>query len=190
MRIVRATAALAAAVSCFSVAGAAVETRVIRVGVESEAIGPWHVDANPSLAAAIRAFGSPSSCETVKGLPGFASVEWRQLGLLGVFGSYGIPGGRACQLRRAVVLDNARASGQAWRTGKGLRVGDSVAKLHRLYPNASLRGYRRDIPPIRGWWLVVRTGFVPERFQFPALLATARGGRVTGLVVTVGAEGD
>jgi hypothetical protein len=93
-------------------------------------------------------------------------------------------------LRRAVVLDNARASGQAWRTGSGLRVGDSVAKLHRLYPNASLRGYRRDIPPIRGWWLVVRTGFVPERFQFPALLATARGGRVTGLVVTVGAEGD
>ena len=29
---------------------------------------------------------------------------------------------------------------------------------------------------------------VPELYRFPALLATVRGGRVTGLVVTVEAE--
>jgi hypothetical protein len=33
-------------------------------------------------------------------------------------------------------------------------------------------------------------GRVPELYRFPALLATVRGGRVTGLVVTVEAEGD
>ena len=165
-------------------------TNVIRVGVASETIGPWRVDANPSLAGAIAAFGAPSRCTKVSGLPSFASVEWRGRGLRAVFGTYGIGGARPCQAVHAVRLDNARASSREWQTGRGLRVGDSVAKLRKLYPAATLRTYPRGVAPVRGWWLVVRTSRVPDLHSVPALLATAQAGRVTGFVVSVHDEGD
>jgi hypothetical protein len=165
-------------------------TNVIRVGVASETIGPWQVDANPSLAGAIAAFGAPSRCTKVSGLPSFASVEWRGRGLRAVFGTYGVGGTRPCQAVHAVRLDSVRASSTEWQTGRGLRVGDSVAKLRRLYPAATLRTYRRGVAPVRGWWLVVRTNRVPDVHFVPTLLATAQGGRVTGFVVSVHAEGD
>jgi hypothetical protein len=165
-------------------------TNVIRVGVASETIGPWQVDANPSLAGAIAAFGAPSRCTRVSGLPAFASVKWRGLGLRAVFGTYGSGGARPCQATRAVRLDNARASSKEWQTGLGLRVGDSVAKLRRLYPAATLRTYHRGVAPVRGWWLVVRINRVPDLHSVPALLATTQAGRVTGFVVSVHAEGD
>jgi hypothetical protein len=168
----------------------AADTGAIRIGVKTEAIGPWRVQANPSLDGAIAAFGAPSRCRTVSGVPGFASVEWRALGLRAVFGTYGSGGARPCQAVRAVRLDNARASSKDWHTGRGLRVGDSVAKLRRLYPQATLRTYTRGVAPVRGWWLVVRTNRVPDLHSVPALLATARAGRVTGFVVSVHAEGD
>ena len=47
----------------------------------------------------------------------------------------------------------------------------------------------RGVRPIAGWWLVVRLSRAPDRHWVPQLLATARGGRVTGLVVNVGLEG-
>jgi hypothetical protein len=165
-------------------------TNVVRVGVASETIGPWRVDANPSLAGAIAAFGTPSRCTKVSGLPGFASVEWRGLGLRAVFGTYGSGGARPCQATRSVRLDSARASSREWQTGRGLRVGDSVGKLRRLYPQATLRTYRRGVASVRGWWLVVRTNRVPDLHFVPTLLATAQAGRVTGFVVSVQAEGD
>jgi hypothetical protein len=165
-------------------------TNVIRVTVASETIGPWRVEANPSLAGAIAAFGTPSRCTKVSGLPGFASVEWRGLGLRAVFGTYGIGGTRPCRAVHAVRLDSARASSREWQTGRGLRVGDRVAKLRRLYPQATLRTYHRGVAPVRGWWLVVRKNRVPDLHFVPTLLATAQGGRVTGFVVSVHAEGD
>jgi len=189
MRTACAIAAVAVVGGSVSIVQAA-GTSAIRIGVETETIGLWRVQANPSLAGAIAAFGAPSRCTKVSGLPGFASVEWRGLGLRAVFGTYGLGGTRPCQAVHAVRLDNARASSAEWQTGRGLRVGDSVAKLRKLYPQAFLRTYPRGIPPVRGWWLVVRTGRVPELYRFPVLLATVRGGRVTGLAVTVEAEGD
>ncbi|HEX6701713.1 MAG TPA: hypothetical protein VF101_13375 [Gaiellaceae bacterium] len=172
-----------------TLAGAAVQPATIRVGVETQTIGPWQAHADASLADAVRALGEPSSCKPVKGMAGFATVKWAGLGLRGTFGSYGVDGLHPCGARK-VRLDNMRASGAAWRTGAGLRIGDSLSKLRRLYPHAFLRLYRRDIPAVRGWWLVVRTGVVPERYTFPALLATVRGGRVTSFVVSIQAQGD
>ncbi len=46
MKLALPTIALAVALSCVSLATAA-ETRVIRVGVASEAIGAWRVQAKP-----------------------------------------------------------------------------------------------------------------------------------------------
>jgi hypothetical protein len=165
-------------------------SNVIRVGVDSQTIGPWRTGATPTFAAAIAAFGPVTRCTRLEALPAFASAEWRQVGLRMVFGSYGPGGARPCRARRAVFLDNARAYGKRWQTGLGLRVGDSVAKLRRLYPQARLRTYRRGVAPVRGWWLVVRTSHVPDFHHLPALLAKARAGRVTELVVNVHAEGD
>jgi hypothetical protein len=163
---------------------------VIRVGVGSQTIGPWRTGTTPTLAAAVGALGRETTCTRLETLPAFARAEWRQLGLRMVFGSYGPGGARPCRARRAVYLDTARADGKQWQTSRGLRVGDSLAKLHRLYPQARLRTYTRAVAPVRGWWLVVRTSRVPDKHQLPALLATTEAGRVTALVLNVHAEGD
>jgi hypothetical protein len=184
---VLAVLAVAGATAPCAVAGGA---SVIRIGVVSQTIGPWRTGTTPTFAAAVSAFGPETKCTRLRKLPAFAAAEWRRLGLRMVFGSYGAGGARPCRARRAVFLDNARAYGKQWQTSLGLKVGDSVSKLRRLYPRATLRTYRRGVAPVRGWWLVVRTSRVPDFHRFPVLLATARGGRVTGLVVNVHAEGD
>jgi hypothetical protein len=69
-------------------------------------------------------------------------------------------------------------------------VGDPVAKLRKLYPRAYRKRFLRGIRPVDGWWLVVRLSRVPDRHFVPTLLATARAGRVTGLVVTAQLEGE
>jgi hypothetical protein len=48
------------------------DTSTIRIRINSETIGAWRVQANPSLAGAIAAFGAPSRCRRVSGLPSFA----------------------------------------------------------------------------------------------------------------------
>lgn len=163
---------------------------IIRIGVDSQSIGPWQTGTTPTFAAAVAAFGRETTCTRLKALPGFATAEWRQLGLRMVFGSYGPGGARPCRARRAVFLDNARAYGKQWQTSRGLKIGDPAAKLHRLYPQARLRTYTGGVPRVRGWWLVVRTSRVPDLHQLPALLAKTRAGHVTELVVNVHAEGD
>ena len=70
-----------------------------------------------------------------------------------------------------------------WRTAVGLRVGDRIARLWRLYPKASLQ--RGTFTPFAGYWLVTRracaeVGGAP----YPGLLARARNGRVSALVVS------
>jgi hypothetical protein len=146
---------------------------------------------DPTLAGAIRALGVPSSCRRVPGFRSFASVTWSRLGLRMVFGTYGpIPARGPCAAAGRIVLDSAIATGRRWRTGRGLRVGDPVARLRRLYPRAHRRRFLRGLRPLDGWWLVVRLSRVPDRHFVPTLLATARGGRVTGLVVTAELEGE
>jgi hypothetical protein len=146
---------------------------------------------DPTLTGAIGALGVPSSCGRVPGFRSFASVTWRQLRLRMVFGTYGpVPPRGPCAAAGRIVLDSAFATGRRWRTGRGLRVGDPLAKLRRLYPRAYRKRFLRGIRPVDGWWLVVRLSRVPDRHLVPTLLATARGGRVTGLVVTVQLEGD
>jgi hypothetical protein len=177
-------AVVGAVVPC-AVAGG---SSVIRIGVDSQSIGPWRTGTTPTFAPVVAAFGRETTCTPLKALPGFAAVEWRQLGLRMVFGSYGPGAARPCRASRAVFLDNAHAYGKQWRTR--LRVGDPVAKLHRLYPQARLGTYTPGVAPVRGWWLVVRTSRLPDFHQLPALLAKTHAGRVTELVVNVHAEGD
>ena len=69
-----------------------------------------------------------------------------------------------------------------WRTSKGLRTGDSLARLRRLYPTAPRRG--------QWWWLVVRRSPYGDNATYAGLAAKAVRGRVVALVVSYAAGGD
>jgi hypothetical protein len=127
-----------------------------------------------TLADARERFGSPSSVRSrASGVE--CNVSWNRIGLKLAFLDFS---GRACP--DGVLVTATITSRSAWRTAVGLRVGDSVARLGRLYPRASLH---RAAPPWTGYWLVTRrtcaeVGSVP----YPGLLARVRTGRVTALV--------
>jgi hypothetical protein len=129
--------------------------------------------ARADLADARARFGAPSATRRVQ-------VEcvatWRRIGLTLAF--LELSGGDPC---RAGALVRATITSRAdWRTAKGLRKGDSVARLRALYPRARYRGH---IHAWTGYWLVTRRACELGGFEpFPGLLARVRDGRVTALV--------
>jgi hypothetical protein len=141
------------------------------------AIGDFRPARNPRLGAAIRAFGRPSSR---RGGGEICRVRWADLGVRITFQNFGgvdscePSGGRA---QKAVVGGDSR-----WRTAKGLRVGNSVARLTRLYPRArrTPRGFR------------LAQGILPFGAPMPYAVLGARvaGGRVRAFTLFVGAAGD
>jgi len=80
-------------------------------------------------------------------------------------------------------LVRATAASARWQTGKGLRVGDSVARLHNLYRSA--RYHRLGYP---GWWLITRRTCPTTGSQrYPGLLARTVHRRIGALVVDLAA---
>lgn len=128
-------------------AGTAFATRTIRanppnhIGVTH--LGDWNVGRDPGYPAAVSHLGSPTDVAHPDS-PG-CKAKWARLGLSIQFESFG--GGANCSdgfAQKAKILGNhARES---WRTNRGLRVGDSAAKLRQLYPNARKHGTT--------WWVV------------------------------------
>jgi hypothetical protein len=70
-----------------------------------------------------------------------------------------------------------------WRTAVGLRVGDPVARVGALYPQARLRrGFAGD----SGYWLVTRQVCAEVGGgSYPGLLARVRAGRISALVARI-----
>jgi hypothetical protein len=130
--------------------------------------------AHDTLAQARRRFGAPSTVRArASGVE--CNAVWKRIGLRLAFLDFS---GRACQ--DGVLVTATITSRSAWRTAVGLRVGDPVARVRRLYPRATLHPAS---PPWTGYWLVTRrtcaeVGAIP----YPGLLARVRGGRVTALV--------
>jgi hypothetical protein len=141
------------------------------------AIGDFRPARNPRLGAAIRAFGRPSSR---RGGGEICRVRWADLGVRITFQNFGgvdscePSGGRA---QKAVVGGDSR-----WRTAKGLRVGNRVTRLRRLYPRArrTPRGFR------------LAQGILPFGAPVPYAVLGARvaGGRVRAFTLFIGAAGD
>jgi len=75
------------------------------------------------------------------------------------------------------VVDDDR-----WRTGKGLRIGNEITRLRRLYPDA------KRTP--RGFRLV--EGILPfgQPRRYAVLGARVSGGRVRAFTMFIGAAGD
>jgi hypothetical protein len=141
------------------------------------AIGDFKPARNPRLRAAIRAYGDPSSSS---GGGEICRVRWADLGVRITFQNFGgvdscrPSGGRA---QKAVVAGDDR-----WRTAKGLRIGNTVARLERLYPRArrTARGFR------------LAEGILPfgAPVRYAVLGARVADGRVRAFTLFVGAAGD
>ena len=127
-----------------------------------------------TLADARARFGPTSSVRSrAAGVE--CDARWSRLGLKLTLLDFS---GRAC--RDGVLIGATVTNRSAWRTAVGLRVGDSVARLTRLYPRARLHPAS---PPWTGYWLVTRrtcaeVGAIP----YPGLLARVRDSRVTAIV--------
>lgn len=163
-------AAASAAASADSVPAEAAAPYVIR---GDSSVGGLRI-ARADVADARLRFGAPS---TSRREPPYTCVRsWKRIGLTVAF--LDLAGGNAC--RTGVVVRATITSRGAWRTGVGLRVGDSVARVKRLYRDAS---YHRDLGSWTGYWLVTRrTCELGGRQPYPGLLARVRNGRVSALV--------
>jgi hypothetical protein len=146
-------------------------------------LGHFHPSRSPHFRAAFRVFGEPSS---ESGDDDFCRVRWATIGLTILFANFGIE--NACDLdgglAQYVVIKGPEA--KDWLTVPGLRIGNRVRRLRRLYPQASRHG--------KSWWLVTgRTRIACERpagCPYPVLRASIRRGRVDAFRVWVGAAGD
>ena len=132
--------------------------------------------ARADLADARARFGAPSTARPAG--PARCVATWRRLGLTLAF--LDLSGGAPC--RTGVLVRATITSRGAWRTARGLRKGDSVARLRLLYPQAT---YRRRAAGVgwTGWWLVTRRACELGGYEpYPGLLARVRDGRVAALV--------
>lgn len=165
------TATVAAAACLAPLAAAHVFTVV-----SDERIGAFRVKSDGTLGGAIRSFGTPALRRT-SDLSCVAT--WKRHAL--TIYVYNLGGNDPCSRRYGFFL-RAIMGGDHWRTSKGLRLGDPVGSLRRLYPSARFQQGTRGYWPA-GWWLVRR----PNRFglpgAYPGLLAETRAGRVTAFHV-------
>jgi hypothetical protein len=172
--------AAAAALSAPAAAGArpfVIEARGSETGPGVvRAIGDFRPARNPRLGAAIRAYGPTTSR---RGGGEICRVRWAGIGVRIAFQNFG--GVDSCEpsdgrAQKAVVDDDR------WRTGKGLRIGNQVARLRRLYPDATQTS--------RGFRLV--EGILPfgQPRRYAVLGARVSGGRVRAFTMFVGAAGD
>jgi hypothetical protein len=152
-------------------------------------LGSWRVDRKPTYAAAIDAYGNASECRPALGYAALA--VWRSAGFRMFVTTLGVlpKGATFCTAPEALYIDWLIVDGKRWRTARGLRVGDTVDRLRRLYPSA--RRHRTV------WWLVTRRaaciglcGGEGLYVTAPMLSATTLNGRVVDFRSHLGAQGE
>ena len=141
------------------------------------AIGPFKPQSDPSLGAAVRVFGPPSSVRPRGQVS--CRLGWRPIGLRITFVNLG--GGSACDpaLGKAQV---ASAFGRNWRTARGLRIRSTTRKLRRLYPRALRRR--------RTYRLVGGKQLYGDGRRYSVLAAKTSRGRVGSFKLNIGAAGE
>jgi hypothetical protein len=161
-------------VAAFAATAASARSAPAPYIIQSDRSAGGIVIARSKPAAAIARFGQPTSR---KAEGPSCLMYWKSVKLAIRFLDFER---RPCRNGVAAVM--TITSRLHWRTAVGLRVGDRVERLWRLYPQASLQ--RGTFTPFAGYWLVTRracaeVGGAP----YPGLLARARNGRVSALVV-------
>jgi hypothetical protein len=129
-------------------------------------IGGFVLARNGKISGAIAVYGNPTSREQF----GYdeCTVVWAALGIQSTFShSYDNPCALSgCHLETAIT-------GRQWKTDRGLRVGDSLPRLRKLYPRAKVFLGKR--------WTLITRSFGGTRV--PTLLATLDANRITTFTV-------
>jgi hypothetical protein len=139
----------------------------------------------PNRRNAIRAFGRPDG-KNPQGCPN----KWKRLGVRMVVADFG--GGPACA--SSTRIQTLVITGRAWRTERGLRIGDSLDRVRELYPELRRFSevYDIDAPVYRYTWGLV---FEPSQVGGPPnlldrLSAEIRGRKVKSFTVSPYGAGD
>lgn len=172
-------------------------SRLVQANAHMQRLGDLRLDRTPTLGAAIDAFGPPSSCRRIRIEDG-SIVRWNALGIrIGTATLGTIPRGETPCTWRGMPIWFASVTSRMWTTSLGLRVGDSAARVRRLYPHVHFDARGRGEAFPRGFWLVTRWtrcvgGGVcgPGFLTAPRLIAKAHDGRVVALVFPVFAQGE
>jgi hypothetical protein len=183
----RAALTIAALIAVGFCAGAAQATPfVVRATAKVQQLGDYNITANPTLQGVTDAFGEPDQC-LLRSYFGLA--VWRTDGFrikLTTLG--GLATGTTYCTDPDVFVDAVLVTGKRWHTARGLAIGDTLAKFHRLYPRA--HHYRE------GWGVAEMytrcvIGICPKQFEWVArLIASFRNGRLATFVFPVGAQGE
>jgi hypothetical protein len=148
-------------------------------------LGSYHyyqsLKAGRSYRDAVKVFGMPSSRGTdYPGESNLCRVRWQRLGLEMGY-AHSSPNPCALKKVRAAAWYGATIYSRRWRTERGLRVGDSVARLRRLYPKAR---FSENAPPQPPSWGLVWEG--EDETAGYSISADAWDGRITAIVVASG----
>jgi hypothetical protein len=177
-------AACAAALATASVPARAADSLLISARGSANhfgqviAIGNFRPGPDSTLAAAIRAYGDPSSRRGTGSKA--CDVRWSPLGVRILFADFG--GGVACRPADGNAQSATVSGTRNWHTGNGLSLGDSVSRLRDLYPRARRHG--------RLFWLRSAYTIIGKGGRYPVLSARISAGRVTSFHLWIGAAGD
>jgi hypothetical protein len=181
----RATIPLAVAATLAVSAPAAAHTINVaggNVGGHVSSIGKFRPSSDPTIAAAKRAFGRPSSRTRTSELS--CDVRWSRLRLRITFTNFGGvgPGESICD-DRASSAQTFAVRGPRVRTWRGLRVGQREERVLERHPNAEFRRGR--------WWIRTTRSVVGGGGEFPVVDATVNAaGRIKAIRGWIGAAGD
>jgi hypothetical protein len=141
-------------------------------------IGSFQLRKDPSLAAATRVFGAPSSAKSVYGASG-CNVTWRKFRLKIQFANFG--GSSACNPSFGLAQSFSVRSSR-FRSWEGVRPGQRSSSIPRKHKAAIFRS--------GAWWL--RTAISPfgEGEEYAVVSAITRDGRVTALKGWIGSAGE
>ena len=122
-------------------------------------------------------FGAPSAVQTAA-MGKTCKESWKNAGLVVEFFTF-----ETNPCLKGVALVVTVTGRVAWRTGLGLRVGDTAARVRKFYPRAPLK---TGIPGDNGYWLVTRKICAEVGGgSYPGLLARMKAGKVSALVARI-----
>ena len=152
------------------------------VGGHVSSIGGFRPSRNPTIGAAKRVFGEPSS--RTRTSASSCDVRWSNLRLRMIFVNLGAPGaGQSICSDRGSKAQTFRTRGRSIRTWKGLRVGNREERVLELHPNARFRQ--------GSWWIKTSRSPIGGGGIFPVVDATLNdAGRIKAIRGFIGAAGD
>lgn len=144
-------------------------------------IGAWRISRDPTIRAAARVFGKPSS-RTLKESY-LCQVDWRRLRLRIYFANFGVtPRGQSTCSPSVGKAGSFTVRGRRFRTWEGLRVGHRSNTILDRHHSAEFR---------RGtWWLRTAVSPFGDEAEYPVVEALVADGRVRILRGRIGAAGE